>query len=465
MSTQSAIRVGIDLGSTTCRVAYVYPEESAVVPVPLTVDQFQPVFPIADKIPVNEMYISNFFPGVVQRLQPGFSITFAGQPQDIGQILTIVLQRVVDAAAAFTGSEVESLLVTHPVWVDEDGRRLIQESIGATGKPGALFTDVEAACAHFRVAGLEEDEHATVLVLSAGYAGSGMALMRSTPRGVRALAGAGHQALLAGNIVDFAILQAALYALRDNQVMFSDVHSATVWTAFQYSAQKAKQALQDGDGVLLEVPIELTPDQAEPVMVWVSGPVFRNFVAEQLAHAVEMMNGILSEAEVAPGDVDYVLLEGGSTHLPGIAAGMREAFPGAEVHHLPPDAVASGAAWTVHQRPMEELMGEPPISCPSTPDFFPRPFAVEGLASLLEPPPILETAETVVSASGSVVEAVEGVDAATNERAVGEELPPVDAMALKAIRELAGSGDVDAALRCLYRLRDAVAEEIDRLSE
>ncbi|MFC1660762.1 Hsp70 family protein [Gemmatimonadota bacterium] len=467
MSSESGIRVGIDLGSTTCRVAYVFPEEAAVVPVPLTMDQFQPVFPIADRIPINEMYISNFFPGVVQRLQPGFSITFAGQPRDIGQILALILGRVVDAAAAFTGSEVDSLLVTHPVWVDEDGRRLIQEAIAETGKPGALCTDVEAACTHFRVDRLEEDEHATVLVLSAGYAGSGMALMRSTPKGVRALAGAGHQALLSGNMVDFAILQSTMFALRDAQVMFSDVRSATVWSAFQFNAEKAKQALREEDGVTLEVPRELTPDQVEPVKAWVSGPVFRDFVLQHLEQALAMMKGVLAEANVVEEDVDYVLLEGGSTHLPGIAAGLRKAFPKAEVHHLPPDAVAGGAAWTIHQRPLAELVGEPPITCPSPPDFFPRPFAVDGLVTLPDlasAHPVNQPAEALAEIRLETPGVADATSVADHPRAEGDELPPVDAMALRAIRELAEGGDADAALRCLYRLRDAVREEIDRLS-
>jgi len=467
MNSESVIRVGIDLGSTTCRVAYVYPEEAAVVPVPLTMDQFQPVFPIADRIPINEMYISNFFPGVVQRLQPGFSITFAGQPRDIGEILAMILHRVVDAASAFTGSEVDSLLVTHPVWVDEDGRQLIMEAIARTGKPGALCTDVEAACTHFRLDRLKEDEHATVLVFSAGYAGSGMALMRSTPKGVRALAGAGNQALLSGNMVDFAILQSAMFALRDAQVMFSDVRSATVWSAFQYNAEKAKQAMREGDGVTLEVPLELTPDEAAPVKVRVSGPVFRDFILRQLEQAVIMMKGVLAEANVVEEDVDYLLLEGGSTHLPGIAAGLRTAFPGAAVHHLPPDAVAGGAAWTIHQRPLSELAGEPSITCPSTPDFFPRPFAVDGMVSLpdLAPAqPAAEADETPAESSTEPAGVVGGDPVADNPKAAGDELPPVDAMALKAIRELAETGDPRAALRCLHRLRDAVREEIERLS-
>jgi hypothetical protein len=151
-TARKAIRLGIDLGSMTCRAAYLYPgEEKAVIPVPLSLSRFRPVFPIAETIPTTKMYAARYFPGLVQRLIPEFAIRISGEIQTAAELTQSILEQVIDAGRAYAGAPVEGALVAYPAWLDPAGQDILREAASRPDQATAqIVCGPECMCAHFQ---------------------------------------------------------------------------------------------------------------------------------------------------------------------------------------------------------------------------------------------------------------------------------------------------------------------------
>ena len=318
---------------------------------------------------------------------------------------------------------------------------------------------MECICAFFQQREMAEEERATVLALSAGYSGLGMAVVRVMPRGVRVLAVDGEQGLMAGNTLDFIIMQSVIDGLEERRIVYSNVRELGTWTDLQYRAEMAKLSIRDSDGVEFDVPKALTPRLAGTLRARVVGPVFRTYVQSRLDLALHRVDNLLAEAGVAADELKYVLLEGGSMHLPGVVGGIRQRFASAQVHQLSPDAVAGGAALLIATLGAGRTEPEPVLLGSATSGYFPEVAGVPGLVLLTEKG---EPEAEAGKEGGPRLQA--SPDGDTMQHGVPlPEPPPVETLTLTDVRSKIRNGQTDAARRDLERLAEAVSQELARL--
>jgi molecular chaperone DnaK (HSP70) len=478
-SPRTSIRVGIDLGSTTFRVAYVHPgTEKAVVSVPLTLEQFRPCFPIAEQLPSNDLYVPRFFPGLLQRLQPQFELSLFGKHHRTRDIAAQLLSKAVVEAQKFAGREIDGLLLCHPIGIDAEARTGLREALSTAGLAGGLTSDAEAACSFFRATDMREDQHATVLVFSAGFIGLGIAAARITPRSVRVLAKTGDPGVLGGNVLDFAIMQGAMRCLEEGHVLFADGAQPQRWSSFQYQVELAKHAIRDGQGAEFSIPDALTPSATQAVRMFVSGPAFRALVNQHLDRALAMVSALLEDTGVQEKDLEYILFLGGTTHLPEVAQRLQARFGAAKLQHLPPEAVASGGA-LLAMEPNLESIDRDPFTLASSEPFLPDMREVAGLVALAGGASARPAPDAPAVAPSSPAVAPSSPAAAERAAAPAAPAPPppaphaphapavpeaaVETLTLAALRARIDQGDTQAAVRDLVRLQRAVEQELDRL--
>ena len=447
---RSAIRLGIDFGNTTCRVAYVHPGgKKAVVPVPLPLEKFRPCYPISEKLATNEMYVSRFFPGILQRLKHDFTLMLEGKPQLTRDITVELVRKAVSQAEQFAGRPVEGLLVSHTMCAGADARASLQQAVERNELDGAVSTDAETVCAYFGTSEMEPDEHATVLVFSAGYTGLGVAAARVTPRGVRVLAKAADERILGGNVLDFSILQSAMHCLKRARITFADDPTSPPWAAFQYAVEAAKHSVRDGNTGEFAVPKALTPTAGGEVKMALVGSVFRDLVGKHLDAAMDIVDTVLEDTQVAEEELGYVLLVGGTTHLPDVARRIQERFSRATVRHLPPESVAGGAALLASEDYGTDVDGEPSVM-------------VGGEAFL----PDLEEVPGLVELRGSSEE-VGGVSRPADETRAREQaaagVERVENPALAELRSKIDEGEFDGAYGELKALQESIRRRLDLL--
>lgn len=441
-SNRSPIRLGVDMGSLAFRAAYLHPRpERAVVPVPFPSDRLPPII---EPLPYAGGYVSRFAPALVQRLDPGIKLNVNGGQMHASKMLTQYFTHICTAAETFAGRAIEAILVCHPMWAAGHTKRALERAI-SKGSASAVMTvlrsEAEAVCASFRSSEAGQKE-ATVVVLSAGYTGAGVAIARLSSDGVRVLREMGDQGVLAGNVLDFAIQQSAIKRLEAERLPFVNVGSPPVWAELHLTTEHAKHAIKNRAFVEFELPPQLTPGMAAPVRARLHGGPFRLLVASQLDRVTDIIDRALRDAEVSPKEVTHVLLHGGTTHLPDVAERMRVHCPRAEVCHLPPDAVAVGAALLLSEDSILET-DDVDSPAPRRGDFYPEVAEVPGLVTLESA--VREAPRGPAPCPADVEEAA------------------VERLTLADLRACAANGDVMRAKEGLWRLHDAVLQEIRKL--
>lgn len=472
MSSQSSrppIRLGLDFGSKACRLAYVHPEgDRELIPIPVTRDRFKPCFPIAEKLPVARPLLSRFFPSIKQRLVPPFEISFGGRLSLATDIMQDLFSQAIDAAQAFTGRSVEGVFVGYPIWAGPELQAVYRSTLSRV--PSLEFANVcseaEAALTFYKVIETPPEQNITVLLLSAGFTGLGVAAARLTPKAVRILAEAGDQAVLAGNMLDFAIMQTTIGELARAGVQVDDDAAPSVWSLFLEGIQAAKETIRNEEFSVFKVPVAITPGQQRPLEARLNGPAFRDLVSRHMEQAFSLVARVLGEAKVLVEEIQAVLLVGGTLYLPQVVSEVKQRLGIENVRYLPQDSIAGGAALLAFEMDadMKSSLG---YSANQDSEYIPVPEEVPGLVTLSFGEAglgsrVFVPEQAQLSQTSHVPQAYPAAKIGGKEREGAEETP-AEGLTIFGIREIAKSGDIRRAKRELERLRDAVLAEIRRL--
>ena len=118
MTVQSAaIRLGIDLGNTRVRAAYVFPDGGrTAVTLPVSPGPFGGRLPICERLPVNDPYLPPFFPGLSQRIERDFDVRVGHDRRTTMQLISHIVVHTADMARNFSGAIVDGIMLTLPAW-------------------------------------------------------------------------------------------------------------------------------------------------------------------------------------------------------------------------------------------------------------------------------------------------------------------------------------------------------------
>ena len=434
-----AVQLGIDVGSAIFRAAYVYPdEERTVVPVPITLKDFRPCFPIIERQPTNDAYRPRFFPGFVQRLDPTFELTLSGRIQTAREVLTDLFAQTVAATRNFAARSIDTLVVAVPAWLPLTARALVRDALQPLPiSRSTVRNDADVVAAYMRAQVLGKDRKSTALFFSAGYTGLSAALLRMTPGADRVLAMGGEQGVLAGNCLDYAILQSTLQELREHRIPISDLRQYQVWSEFQHRVEIAKHKIGAEPDASFTIPEPILADARKAVPAQIDTARFGELVSEHVTHAMRAVHDMLSEGGIENSDISHILLHGGTVQYPAVRRALESTFPKAEIRYLPPEALAAGAALLDTDARVESIDSH---ANASSDFFYPDSPAIPGLVSV-------ELGEATASAPPS-------------------HAPPesVDHVTIALLRTRAEAGDREGARRQLERLREEISKELERLT-
>jgi molecular chaperone DnaK (HSP70) len=252
-----------------------------------------------------------------------------------------------------TGQRVRDLAVTSPVGAFETYRAEVQQALGHLGVRRVRFIDEPVAAALGY--GISLDQERTVLVVDVGGGTMHAVLVRLSPQ--RAVSGqatvlAKRGRPVGGNAVDGWVL-ADLCRRMGHDLAGDDDEMTLLWRRLMLAeACRVKEAVFfAAEAPFLMSPEGLTfreaPRPGNVEYTALTRDRLREILDEQgfyrsLAASVDE---VLEEAGLAAGDVEDVLLVGGSTLLPGFFAWFEERFERRRVRAWQPfEAVAYGAA-------------------------------------------------------------------------------------------------------------------------
>lgn len=243
------------------------------------------------------------------------------------EILATLRQRAEDTF----DSDIYGAVITVPAYFDDAQRQATKDAAQLAGlNVLRLINEPTAAAVAY---GLENGREGLYAVYDLGGGTFDMSLLRLS-RGVFEVVATGGDAMLGGDDFDAALAQWAL-----NQVGRT-VESAHDRREIQVAARLAKESLS------LHTQVELTAQLSTGILkVTVARDAFEMASKQLVARTMTVVRRVLRDAKVTPGEVQGVVLVGGSTRIPAVRQAVHVAFDKEPLTDVNPDeVVALGAA-------------------------------------------------------------------------------------------------------------------------
>lgn len=277
---------------------------------------------------------------------PGGSVRIEVNGKDLApeQVSAEVLRKLVDDASAKVGSKIKDVVITVPAYFDNSQREATRQAgeIAGLNVLRVINEPTAAALAY----GLERKGNETVLVFDLG-GGTFDVTILELGDGVFEVKSTSGDTHLGGADFDHAIVN-WLVAEFKKENTFDLTKDPQALQRLIESAEKAKIELSSATETTISLPfITFDPETRTPLHLerTLSRAKFEELTADLLRRVKDPVQQALRDAKLSAGDINEVILVGGSTRIPAVKRIVRDIMgkePNESVN--PDEAVALGAA-------------------------------------------------------------------------------------------------------------------------
>ncbi|HET9255414.1 MAG TPA: Hsp70 family protein, partial [Pseudonocardiaceae bacterium] len=321
--------------------------------------------------------------GFKQRIGDEVPMVIGGKPYPAAQVAAMVIQWVIAQVAAREGGPAAGILVTHPAGWGNYKVEVLVQALRAAGVPDVRFvTEPEAAAAGYAVQ-QRVGPGRTIAVYDLGGGTFDAAVVRTSAAGGFSVLGQPHGLEALGGVdfddAVFTHVQAAVPALAELDP--DDPAALAATAALRRECTQAKEALSADTEVTIPV---LAPGISTQVRL--HRAEFEDLIRPHITDTIHALRATLRSARLEPGELDAVLLVGGSSRIPLVtqllSAGLSRPVA---VDADPTTAIALGAAQlalpipATAAAPQELPAADPPSPAgqPQPPSLTAVPFDVE----------------------------------------------------------------------------------------
>jgi len=261
-------------------------------------------------------------------------------PQEIS---AIILQKMKADAEKFLGEEVDRALITVPAYFTDAQRQATKDAGAIAGlEVLRIVNEPTAAALAYGLDKLDEDIFILVFDLGGGTFDVSILQLGNGVFEVKATAGNNH---LGGDDFDNVIVDWAIAKFQEQEGI--DLSSDKMaLQRLREAAEKAKIELSNAPSSSINLPF-ISADESGPkhLEMELSRSQFEQLASELIEATIVPVKQALKDSELEPGQIDRVILVGGSTRIPAVQKAIETLFDKECDRTVNPDeAVALGAA-------------------------------------------------------------------------------------------------------------------------
>ena len=264
-------------------------------------------------------------------------------PQEIS---AFILQKLKADAEAYLGHEVKQAVITCPAYFTDAQRKATKDAGRIAGMDVLRIINEPTAAA--LAYGADKDDDQTILVYDLGGGTFDVSILEiydvdGQPQ-IEVKATAGNN-LLGGDDFDERIIEWLVSEFkRDTGIDLSKDNQAM--SRLKEAAEKAKIELSGTQSSQINLPfITMKDGNPEHLDITLSRARFEDLIAKHIENTMAPTRQAMKDAGVKKGDVDKVILVGGSTRVPAVQSAIEKETGKAPYKGINPDeAVAMGAA-------------------------------------------------------------------------------------------------------------------------
>jgi molecular chaperone DnaK len=342
--------IGIDLGTTRSAVAQYANDEPQIIEnaegerVTPSVVAFDDGERLVGKPAKNQMLTNqnNTVKSIKRHMGEDHTVELDGDEYTPQEISSMILQKLKQDAEAKIGEEVEKAVITVPAHFDDTQRQATKDAGEIAGlEVERILNEPTAAALAY---GMDDDEDKTVLVYDFGggtfdvtvlETGDGIYEVRST-EGINDLG---------GDDFDQEIVDRVLERFEEEHgIDLSDNEEAM--QRIRENAEEAKKELSSRKKTTINIPfIHQEDGETYNVDQELTRSAFEDLVMDLIERTTDPTEKALDDAGLEPGELDDVILVGGTTRVPAVQDHVEDVTGMSPDQSVSPDeAVALGAS-------------------------------------------------------------------------------------------------------------------------
>jgi molecular chaperone DnaK len=271
------------------------------------------------------------------------AVRFAGRDFSLQQISAVVLREIREIASQALGEPVERAVITVPAYYNDHQRNAVREAGKLAGLTVERIVNEPTAAALAFGHGKKLDKRVLVYDLGGGTFDASVLEIQGD---VYEVVSTGGDTFLGGVDFDGQLLDHLVYKFMEANG-FTPPDDRVVWQRISDAAEATKVALSERESAVAHVPFLCRSPSGASVelKVEVSRAELEELTGRLVDRSIEVCREVLQARNLAPSDVDEVLLVGGQSRMPLVWKRIRDEFGKEPNHGVHPDeAVALGAA-------------------------------------------------------------------------------------------------------------------------
>ncbi|MCL2878042.1 MAG: molecular chaperone DnaK [Acidobacteria bacterium] len=258
------------------------------------------------------------------------------------EVSAMILQKMRQAAEEYLGEKVEKAVITVPAYFNDSQRQATKDAGKIAGMEVVRIVNEPTAAA--LAYGLDKKKDETIAVYDFGGGTFDISILE-VGEGVVEVKSTNGDTHLGGDNIDQRLMDWIIDEFRKDQGIDLSKDKMAL-QRLREAAEKAKMELSTVMETEINLPF-ITADAGGPkhLNLRLNRSKFEQMVEDVLQRTISPLKQALSDAGLKPGDIDEVVLVGGSTRIPRVQQLVKEFF-GKEPHRgVNPDEVVSiGAA-------------------------------------------------------------------------------------------------------------------------